>query len=50
MGYHRHVREMEWFEIPLAIALTLICVTLFVVLIAGCFTVIWHVGHWVNWW
>ena len=27
-----------------------VVLTVLVALVAGCFTVIWHIGNWVGWW
>ena len=27
-----------------------IVATVLTALVAFCFTVVWHIGHWVNWW
>jgi hypothetical protein len=38
------------FAIPTAMAVIALVVTVLVSLCAGCYTLVWHVGHWVNWW
>ena len=37
-------------SVLVAVAAIPIVATLLVALVAVCFTVIWHIGHWVNWW
>jgi len=38
------------FKILLSVAAIPIVFTLFIALVAGCFTVVWHIGNWVGWW
>ena len=37
-------------KMGIVVAAIPIVAMLLVALVAGCFTVIWHIGHWVNWW
>ena len=34
----------------LGIAAVPVVLTVLLGLVALCYTVIWHIGHWVNWW
>jgi hypothetical protein len=37
-------------KILVSIAAIPIVITLIIALVAGCFTLVWHIGNWVNWW
>lgn len=47
----KHRNEMEWQNFLLIMFIGVpLALTAVGTVIAGCFTVIWHVGHWVGWW
>lgn len=51
LSHHHREEPIETFgKILLSFAAVPVVLTLLVALVAGCFTVIWHIGHWVNWW
>ena len=51
MHYHPHDDSFGVvFVIPAAVAVIALVVTVLIALGAGCYTLVWHVGHWVNWW
>lgn len=48
---HRGPDDSEILATILAVIAAIpVAITIIVALLAGCFTVIWHIGHWVNWW
>jgi hypothetical protein len=48
--YHPEDSTETLFKILITIASIPIITTLLVALVAGCFTIIWHIGNWVGWW
>ena len=48
---HRGPDDSEILATILAVVAAVpVVITIFVALLAGCYTVIWHIGHWVNRW
>ena len=49
-GRHYEDASETLAKILLSFAVVPVVLVLFIALSAGCFTVVWHIGHWVNWW
>ena len=51
MARHRHDDPLDTLLALGVIFLGIpVAITVVSIVVAGCFTVIWHIGHWVNWW
>ena len=52
MAFHRH--EIDWVEVYVGFLVTVLYLAVAILVvcsaIALCYTIIWHIGHWVNWW
>jgi hypothetical protein len=50
MKHHRASDSEVGLSILMVVAAIPIVAMLLTALVAGCFTVIWHIGNWVGWW